>query len=304
MPQIELIKNLKIDTAKFATRQWKNWTEPKIIEVDGLEVAYRREGQGETLVYLHGGAGTRQWGPIHQALAEKFDVIAPEHPGYGDTPRFDDQDSWADFVLHYDAFFRKMNLTNFHLVGTSLGAWLAANLAVYFPERYASVTLVTPLGLHIEDEPFIDVFRFQLDAALAALFNGRAAEHEELLTQEGGVQDILQAFHEDATSALLFWNPRYDYKLNRRLQRVQAPTLIIAAEDDRITGNLQPVRYAALLPNSELKTLSNVENSPTSHALVYENPKEVTEFIVNFINKSKQADALIGSLNQKVIEKA
>lgn len=46
-----------------------------------------------------------------------------------------------------------------------------------------------------------------------------------------------------------------------------------------------------------------MENSPTSHALVYENPKEVTDLIVNFINKSKQADALIGSLNQKVIEK-
>lgn len=287
MPQIELEKSLKIDTSKFASRQWKNWTEPKIVEVEGLDVAYRREGQGETLVYLHGGAGTRQWGPIHQALAEQFDVIAPEHPGYGDTPRFEDQDSWTDFVLHYDAFFRKLNLTHFHLVGTSLGAWLAANLAVYFPERYASITLITPLGLHIDDEPFIDVFRFQPEDALDALFNGRAAAHEELLVQEGGTSDILQAFHEDGTSALLFWNPRYDYKLNRRLQRVKAPALVIAAEDDRMTGNLQPARYAALLPNSELKTLGNVSNSPTSHALVYENPQEVAALISAFIAKNR-----------------
>ena len=304
MPKIELEQSLKIDTSKFASREWKNWTEPKIVEVDGLETAYRRRGKGETLVYLHGGAGTRSWGPIHQALAEKFDVIAPEHPGYGDTPRFEDQDSWTDFVLHYDAFFRALNLTKFHLVGTSLGAWLAANLAVYFPERYASITLITPLGLHIDEEPFIDVFRMQPEAAADALFNGRAADFEDILVQEGGNADILQAFHEDGTSALLFWNPRYDYKLNRRLKRIQTPALVIAAEDDRITGNLQPGRYAELLPNSELQIVGNVANSPTSHALVYENPQEVAALIESFIQKNKDVDVLIDSINHKSASEA
>ena len=299
MPKIELENSLKINTSTFASRHWKNWTEPKIVEVDGLETAYRRGGEGETLVYLHGGAGTRSWGPIHQALAENFDVIAPEHPGYGDTPRFEDQDSWTDFILHYDAFFRALNLTKFHLVGTSLGAWLATNLAVYFPERYASITLITPLGLHIDEEPFIDVFRMPPEVAADALFNGRAADFEDLLVQEGGNADILQAFHEDGTSALLFWNPRYDYKLNRRLKRVHTPALVIAAEDDRITGNLQSGRYAELLPNSELHTLGNVANSPTSHALVYENPHEIAALIVSFIQKNKDVDVLISNINQQ-----
>lgn len=117
---------------RFANRSWKYWTEPSFVEVDGRQTAYRRKGEGETVVYLHGGGNTRAWLPFHEELSQHFDVIAPEHPGYGDTERGDLQ-SWEDMVLHYDAFFRALGLTDFHLIGHSLGGWLASNIAVYYP---------------------------------------------------------------------------------------------------------------------------------------------------------------------------
>lgn len=275
--------------SKYGNRQWKYWTEPASIDVDGIPTAYRRGGSGEPLVYLHGGGGTRQWSPIHQELAKRFDVIAPEHPGYGDTPRHEDQDSWPDFVLHYDAFFRALGLEKFHLVGTSMGAWLAANLAIYYPQRYRSLTLVTPLGALIADEPLVDMFRFTPEEDAAALFNGRAERHQDILVQQGELEDTLQAFHENTTTALLFWNPRYDFKLDRRLQRVRVPSLVIGVDDDRVVGNQQAGRFAQLLPNSVFKTIPGRTGEPSGHGLPFEQPQDLAEAIAAFTSAASRA---------------
>ncbi len=55
----------------------------RVLDVD---VAYRRAGDGAPLVYLHGMGLTRRWLPVHAALAERFDVVAPEHRASA-TPR-------------------------------------------------------------------------------------------------------------------------------------------------------------------------------------------------------------------------
>ena len=119
-----------IDMSTFDSRQWDHWTVPEIAVVDGLETAYRRGGTGETILYLHGGGNTRAWLPFHQAMADEFDFIAPEHPGFGDSPRPSRFTTWEDMILHYDGFFRALGLDRIHLVGNSLGALLAAKIAV------------------------------------------------------------------------------------------------------------------------------------------------------------------------------
>jgi hypothetical protein len=57
------------------------------IAVRGCRIRLMRGGAGDPLLYLHGASGAA-WLPVLQKLSEKFDVIAPEHPGFGesDTP--------------------------------------------------------------------------------------------------------------------------------------------------------------------------------------------------------------------------
>ncbi|GAA1654538.1 alpha/beta fold hydrolase [Georgenia ruanii] len=263
----------------FSDRTWSSWTEPSFIEVDGLPTAYRRAGTGPTLVYLHGGGGTRSWTPLYEQLAAHYDLVAPEHPGYGDTGRPDHVDSWPDLVLHYEAFFRALDLGEIHLVGTSLGAWLAANLAIYYPERFASLTLVTPLGTRILDEPFIDVFRFTPEQEAEAMFNGRADRYAEALAQGDELDTIVHAFGENAMAALLFFNPRYDYKLDMRLQRVAAPTLVLGVDDDRVVGNQQAARYSELIPGATLRTIHGPDGEPSGHGVTVEQPDDVVAAI-------------------------
>ena len=59
------------------------YTEPEMVEVNGLATAYRRKGAGEAVLFLHGAGFTRMWLPMYEQLSQSMDLIAPEHPGFG-----------------------------------------------------------------------------------------------------------------------------------------------------------------------------------------------------------------------------
>src|SRR6185295_6269219 len=85
-----------------------------------------RGGEGPPLVFLHGFLGETRWLPFHQQLAERFDVIAPAHPGYGETEGLDDVDTMEDVVFHYLDVLDGLGLLRANIVGVSLGGWIAA----------------------------------------------------------------------------------------------------------------------------------------------------------------------------------
>ncbi len=119
--------------------------EPTMLDVAGTPVAVRRKGSGRPLLFLHGAGFTGQWLRFHEALAQGADVIAPEHVGFGGTPLQDWLDGFDDLVLHYDDLRATLGLDEpFDLVGYSLGGWIAAAYATFYPEKLRSLTLITP----------------------------------------------------------------------------------------------------------------------------------------------------------------
>lgn len=269
--------------ADFADRAWKYWTTPETVIVDGLETVYRRSGQGEPVLYLHGVVGTRSWLPFYSELAEHVDLVVPEHPGFGDTPRPGHFNSWDDWLLHYDGFLRALGLDRVHLAGHSLGGMMAAKLAVQYPDRFKSVTLVNPFGLRLVDEPLRDLYRWSEEESDRAYFNGRRSRYSELLVQYGGVEDTVNAYAEAASTALLFWNPRYDVKLDHRLARVTSPFLSIGVDDDGVMGNVMAQRYSELVPGGKYKKISGPAGEPSSHMVVVEQPEETAAVIAEHV---------------------
>jgi pimeloyl-ACP methyl ester carboxylesterase len=248
-------------------------------EVGRLQVALRRRGAGEPVLYLHGDAFTRQWPAFLQQLSEECAVLAPEHPGYGDSEIDDTIQSFEDLVLHYDALLDTLGQDRVHLVGHALGGWLAANLAVVYPRRFKSLTLMTPMGLRIADAPLIDVFRMTPEETLAALFNGRGEAFADLFVHDGEPEDTIRSLTERATAARLMWNPRYDHRLEHRLQRVVAPTLVLGVQDDRMVPTATAARYAELITDARLETLPGAPGQPSGHAVHVEQPEAVAALV-------------------------
>lgn len=253
------------------------YTEPELLDVGDVRVAYRRKGSGEPTLYLHGAGMTRMWLPHLEALSRHVDVIAPEHPGYGETEMPEWLDGFEDLVIHYDELLDVLELDRVHLVGYSLGGWLAAEFASYYPRRLKSLTLMVPAGLRIEGKPIPNPVAMMPDEFFDLIFNDKANMHQVLPDFES-LEEIVHQYGEGATLARLVWDVQYNLALERRLRRVTCPSLVVRADDDRLICNEMHERYAELLPNSRIETIPG-----TGHALAFEQPEKVGDVIGGFI---------------------
>src|SRR5262245_66070147 len=128
------------------------------LAVRGCRIGLMRGGAGRRLLFLHGASGAGAWMPCMAALAEKFDVIVPEHPGFGSSDTPDWLDTIHDLAYFYLNVLEHLDLDRVHLVGVSLGGWIAAELAVRSTRRLASLTLVDAAGIHVPGVEQIDTF--------------------------------------------------------------------------------------------------------------------------------------------------
>ncbi|HWI22795.1 MAG TPA: alpha/beta hydrolase [Baekduia sp.] len=261
---------------------WGLYEPAEHVDVHGVDVAYRRKGEGEPVLYLHGLGLTRRWLPFHEALAQGSDVIAPEQPGFGETPRQDWIKDWSDVVLHTVEFADVLGLERFHLVGYSFGGWLAAEIAAFYPERLKSLTLITPFGLRVEGHTPADIYRMTYDPFMDRCLNDRRDEFSDYVDEGGEMETRLQSYAEISALGRVAWNPRYDYKLERRLARVTAPALVIGVDDDRILPREHVDRYAELLPNARKAIVSGTEH-PTGHGVVAQEPQLLADEILTTV---------------------
>jgi pimeloyl-ACP methyl ester carboxylesterase len=268
------------------TPTWAHYSEPSFIEVGPDRVAYRRQGQGEPVVFLQGARLTRRWLPFYDALSQEVDLIVPELPGFGDTPLPSWLDGLVDLVLHCDELFYRLGVDQLHLVGHGLGGWIASEFAVFYPHRLKSLTLLSPFGLRYPGHPLRDVFRLLPAEVPDVFFSTPGEEYAELLAF--GDPDETQVFQveESITVARLMWNPRYDFKLDTRLRRVSCPALVVKPDDDRIVPPEHFERWVDLLPSARLATVTGT-SSPSGHAFIVQEPQSAASLIAAFVKESE-----------------
>src|SRR5258705_1872040 len=117
------------------------------IAVNGCKLSFQRGGQGgrggqaAPLLYLHGTDGLAEWPAILDALVERFDVIVPDHPGFGasEVPAW--VDDVSDVAYCYLDVIEALGLAGVHVVGQSLGGWIALEIAVGSAPRLRRLTL-------------------------------------------------------------------------------------------------------------------------------------------------------------------
>lgn len=99
---------------------------PLRLAVAGAEIGLLRRGSGRPLVYLHAGDGVDSDDAFVDHLARDFDVIAPTHPGFGDSTLPPTWRSIDDLALFYLELLEHLNLAECVLAGSSFGGWVAA----------------------------------------------------------------------------------------------------------------------------------------------------------------------------------
>ena len=221
----------------------------RTLALDDRRVRILEDGQGEPLLYLHGFADVHgavaAWLPFHEQLQQRYRVIAPAHPGCAGSEGVGDIDGIEDAVFHYLEVTEALGLAQLNLLGTCVGGWIAAELAVRYPERVRRLVLVGASGLHVPGEPIGDLFMMSQSKnggdysdLRALLFRSADSPVAEQLFPNGraSLGDELLRYQMLTFAARLGWNPPYFYdrKLRGRLRRIGSPTLIVWGREDHM----------------------------------------------------------------------
>src|SRR2546421_2121186 len=114
------------------------------LELVGCRTHYRRGGKGIPLIFLHGASGAPVVLPFMEKLAERFDVIVPDHPGYGQSDEPEWLENIHDVGYFYLDFLAALKLERAVIVGSSMGGWMAMEMAVRNTARIGSLGVVNP----------------------------------------------------------------------------------------------------------------------------------------------------------------
>lgn len=266
------------DAATAARPSSPYYTEPSWLTVGDLDVAYRRKGSGEPVLFLHGAGGTRMWIPFYERLSQGVDLIAPEHPGFGDTPFPEWLAGFEDLVVHYRDLLDTLELDRVHLVGFSLGGWIAAKLAIFYPERLKSLTLITPAGFHVPEQPLVNLFAIPPETIPGLLFNDDVEPYLAYLPNPTVLDEIVHGFGEMGAFARLVWTRMYDPRFERLLPRVHVPTLVLGADGDRIVPDVHCDRFAEAIPGARLERIPG-----TGHGLIMQEPDRAADIVLRFV---------------------
>jgi pimeloyl-ACP methyl ester carboxylesterase len=234
------------------------------LEVEGLRTFYIKAGGGHPIVLCHGGSpGTCSavnWKlNIEPLAAAGFAVYAFDQPGFGLTDNPNDYSLDFRFV-HSRAFVDKMKIGRYHVMGNSMGAYLAARLALE-DSRVERLVLVSsntlaPKGSaesqakskrHAEElRAYTPSFENMMKMTQGTLF------HQDLVTEELVRERYEMSTGKNYEAQLARTNAPRSKSLEDELNKLKSKTLILWGKDDHGTSLDQAVLLFQKIPQSEL----------------------------------------------------
>ena len=248
-----------------------------VLDVRGTPVRLQRAGDGAPLLFLHGAGAGGRWLSFQEALARRFDVLSPTHPGHAGSPAAEWIEDILDLAFHYLDLLDALRLDRVHLVGASLGGWIAAEMAVIASHRLSSLVLIDPVGIKVDGWIYPFLFGMELPELVATVFH-RPEAALALAPKDQSVDTLVELYRQNAALARVAWNPYlYDPRLRRRLARIGAPTLLAWGEHDRLAPLVCADTWRKEIAGARLTTFRH-----SGHVPHLEEPEAVAAAIAEF----------------------
>lgn len=226
------------------------------LTVRDCTVSVLRGGEGPPVLFLHGAGGGGMELPFMTSLAASYEVIAPEHPGFGESDEPEWFDNIHDVAYFYLDLLKELGLDQVHLVGMSLGGWIAMEIAVRNTSQIASMTAVCPAGVYVPGAATGDPFAWSPEETFQQGFY-----NQEFAAR--AIENLPEAVEADDTwlknrmsFARLAWDPRlHDPHLSKWLHRIDVPTHIVWGAHDNILSVDHAEPLAGMIPGAGVTIL-------------------------------------------------
>ena len=247
-------------------------------EVAGISLELSAEGDGPPLLYLHPGEHFAEHRAFFDRLARDWRVLAPRHPGFGQSPRPTEFRTVHDLAYLYLDLIEAEGLDGVTLVGAGFGGWIALELAVRSLARVARLVLIDAVGVKFggrEERDIADIYALPFDEVQRRSFHdaGRAPDY-----RGRGEAEMLEVARDREATALYGWRPyMHNPGLKRWLYRVRRPTLVLWGEEDGIVAPGYGEALAGALPSARFERIAAAGHYPQ-----IERPEAVAEALLRF----------------------
>ena len=253
------------------------------VDVAGVPLRLRRAGRGQPLLLLHRDIGNSpERLPFHDMLAERFDVLLPQHPGYGaESERAAWMRGVRDIAVLYRMLLAGLGIPRASLLGLGFGGWIAAEMASMAPRDVERLVLVGAMGLKPPQGDILDqALLSYIDYARAGFHDG--AKFEAIYGAEPSTDQLVEWDICREMSFRLAWKPyMYSQTLPHLLRGMTAPSLVIWGEDDRVVPVSAADAYMRALPEARLEILPRC-----GHCAEMEWPAELARLVTEFAGRA------------------
>jgi pimeloyl-ACP methyl ester carboxylesterase len=276
--------------------------ESKFVEIDGMNVHYRDEGnRNDTipLVLIHGtGASLHTWEGWVNELKTQRRIITMDLPAYGLTganPRGDySMEYYSEFI---DKLLTKLAVNQCVIGGNSLGGGVSWNYALTYPQKVQKMILVdaggyqmksksVPIAFQIARIPVIkNLFKYVTPRSIAEssiknvyiqdekITEALIDRYFELTLREGNRQAFLDRMSGSSKNSKEVFENKSD-----KIKTIQIPTLILWGEGDGLIPTEVAQKFHDDLPNDTLVIMKNLGHTPME-----EDPKSTVEVVKRFL---------------------
>jgi pimeloyl-ACP methyl ester carboxylesterase len=249
--------------------------ERETYNINGVKTVVYSAGHGEPVVFFHGG-GTVDGFDFADPWTSKYRVIAPYHPGFGESGDDPTLSSLHDYVMHYLELFDILKLDRFNLVGLSMGGEIAARFASEHGHRIKKLVLIGPSGIIDPQHPMVDLMAVPGDQVLGFLVSNMDVLLKRL-PENPGLDFMGDRYREATTFARIYWEHPGDPKFMRFLHRIKVPTMIVWGEEDKLIPVEHTEMWKKFIPAAEIKIYKGA-----GHLVHLEKP-EAVEAVGNFL---------------------
>lgn len=268
------------------------------VEIDGMNVHYRDEGDpldSIPLVLIHGTSSSlHTFDAWVKLLKPQKRVVRMDLPGFGLTGPFPDRnyaiDRYIDFLKK---FLASRGIEHCILGGNSLGGSIAWEFALARPEMVDKLILIdaagypkkstsVPLGFALARTPVFNKLlryitpRFLVRSSVENVYADKSKVSKALVNRYFDL--TLRAGNRQALVDRM--KAGFDTLRVARIKSIQAPTLVLWGEQDRLIPVASAYRFHEDLPNDTLVILHN-----NGHVPMEESPEESVKALLNFIDK-------------------
>ena len=245
----------------------------EFISIDGMDVHLRQEGEGETLILLHGtGSSLHTWASWVNQLKDSFHIVTLDLPGFGLTgPHPQHVYTTTMYNNLLNVIKDHLNIEQFHIGGNSFGGYIAWNYTLDHPNVVDKLILIDAAGYEHDSPLIFKLIANPLIGPVLKRLTSRSlieSNMEEVYYDDSKITDELidryysMTLREGNRDALMARIKRKDQNRIDRIGEIEAPTLILWGENDEWAPVADAYKFDKHLPNSQLTVLKEVGHLP------------------------------------------